>query len=117
MKMYTDPNHIRLTDPGRVEGNPVFSFLDAFGEDVDKIAEFKAHYEQGGLGDVTIKKYLNEVLQNFLLPIRTRREAFEKSPDYVLELIKSGTEKAREITSETLKEVKSAMSLSFNVTT
>ena len=113
MKMYTDPNHIRVSDSGTVEGNPVFSFLDAFGKEEEKIADLKAHYQRGGLGDVTIKKYLNEVLQEFLRPIRAKREEYEKAPDHVMQLIKTGTDKAREVTSQTLSEVKSAMALSF----
>lgn len=81
MSMYTDPNHIHVEDPGKVEGNTVFTYLDIFAEDHDKVQELKDQYTRGGLGDVKIKLYLNDVLQNILDPIRTRRERFENDPD------------------------------------
>jgi tryptophanyl-tRNA synthetase len=113
MKMYTDPNHIRVEDPGQVEGNPVFTYLDAFGTDTAKIQELKDHYQRGGLGDVVVKRYLNEVLQAFLEPIRARRQELEKDPQEVMEILKKGTEKARETTAQTLAEVRSAMGINY----
>ncbi len=113
MKMYTDPNHIRVEDPGQVEGNVVFTYLDIFDEDKEKVAELKEHYSRGGLGDVKIKRYLNEVLQDFLLPIRERREEFEQDPAYVMEMLKQGSEKAERVAASTLDEVKSAMGINY----
>jgi len=113
MKMYTDPNHLRVEDPGKVEGNPVFTYLDVFGTDTEKITELKEHYQRGGLGDVVVKRYLEEVLQTFLEPIRNRREEFAKDPAMVMEILKKGTEKAREVTSQTLSDVRSAMGINY----
>lgn len=113
MKMYTDPNHIRVEDPGQIEGNVVFTYLDIFDEDKEKVAELKEHYQQGGLGDVKIKRYLNEVLQAKLAPIRARREGYAKNPDYVLEMLKAGSEKAERVAAQTLDEVKSAMGINY----
>ena len=113
MKMYTDPNHTNIEDPGQVEGNPVFTYLDAFGSDTAKIQELKDHYAKGGLGDGTLKKYLNEVLQAFLEPIRTRREEFAKDPKTVMEILKKGTEKARITTAQTLSDVRAAMGINY----
>ena len=113
MKMYTDPNHIRVEDPGQVEGNVVFTYLDIFDEDKEKVAELKEHYSRGGLGDVKIKRYLNEVLQDFLLPIRERREEFEQDPAYVMAMLKQGSEKAEKVAASTLDEVKSAMGINY----
>lgn len=113
MKMYTDPGHIRVEDPGKVEGNPLFTYLDTFGSDPEKIAEMKAHYQRGGLGDVVVKRYLNDELQAFLKPIRKRREEFAKDPEGVMSILKKGTEKARETTSATLNEVRRAMRLNY----
>ncbi|HZK47425.1 MAG TPA: tryptophan--tRNA ligase, partial [Atopostipes sp.] len=94
MKMYTDPNHIRIEDPGQIEGNVVFTYLDIFDSDKEKVAELKEHYQRGGLGDMTIKRYLNEVLQDYLAPIRQRREEFAKDPDFVMNMLKEGSERA-----------------------
>ncbi|MCB1085124.1 MAG: tryptophan--tRNA ligase [Chlamydiia bacterium] len=112
-KMYTDPNHLRVEDPGKVEGNPVFSYLDAFGTDLEKIQELKSHYERGGLGDGTVKKYLLEVLLEFLEPIQTRRAALAKDPSAVMEILRKGTARANETASKTLAEVKAAIGMSY----
>lgn len=114
-KMYTDPNHLRVEDPGKVEGNPVFSYLDAFGTDLEKIQDLKSHYEQGGLGDSVVKKYLLEVLLEFLEPIQKRRAQFEPDPDGVMNLILKGTERANETASQTLQEVRSAMGINYGL--
>jgi tryptophanyl-tRNA synthetase len=111
-KMYTDPGHLRIEDPGKVEGNPVFTYLDVFGTDLEKIAELKAHYQKGGLADSIVKKYLLEVLVAFLEPVWKKRKEVEASI-LPMELLKKGTEKARERASLTLKEVKEAMHLNY----
>ena len=111
--MYTDPNHLRVEDPGKVEGNPVFTYLDQFGEDTAKIAEMKAHYTRGGLGDMVVKKYLIEVMQEFLLPIRTRREEFAKDPAYVQNMLIEGTARAEAEAAKTLATVKRAMRIDY----
>ncbi len=113
MSMFTDPNHLNVSDPGNTKDNPVFIYLDAFGKDKEKIAAMKAHYEKGGLGDVKVKRYLNEVLQEFLEPIRTKRKTFEKDLDFVYKIAFDGTKKANEITSATLKKVKKAMRINY----
>ena len=112
-KMYTDPNHLRVEDPGKVEGNPVFCYLDAFGTDSQKIQELKDHYQRGGLGDSVVKKYLLEVLLEFLEPIQKRRAVFEKDPNEVMEILRTGTERANETASQTLSEVRSAMGIDY----
>ncbi|MFH1533537.1 MAG: tryptophan--tRNA ligase [Nitrospirota bacterium] len=111
--MFTDPKHIRAEDPGKVEGNPVFSYLDAFDLDKEKLEGMKAHYEKGGLGDVRVKRYLEEVLQGFLGPIRERRREFAEHPDEVMQILKKGSEVARRVAADTLKEVKEAMLLDY----
>lgn len=93
MSMYTDPNHIHVEDPGRVEGNTVFTYLDVFDPDKDKVAELKAEYQKGGLGDVKIKRYLNKVLEAELAPIRERREKFAQDEDAVYEMLLEGSKK------------------------
>ncbi|MGL4742701.1 MAG: tryptophan--tRNA ligase [Sarcina sp.] len=113
MSMYTDPNHIRVEDKGRVKDNPVFIYLDAFCDDKIALQEMKAHYERGGLGDVKIKKYLNEVMQAKLEPIRARRNEYEQNMDYVYEVLKKGSEKAREKAAETLTEVRDAIGINY----
>ena len=113
MKMYTDPNHIRVEDPGQVEGNVVFTYLDVFDPDKEKVAELKEHYQSGGLGDVKIKRYLVDVLQNVLEPIRTRRAEYEKDKGYVLDMLKQGSESAERVAAETLDEVKAAMGINY----
>ncbi len=112
--MYTDPSHLRIEDPGKVEGNPVFLYLDAFDPDKEKLEEMKAHYQRGGLGDSVVKKHLLDVLQNFLTPIRERRKQFAKDPHSVLQMLFKGTERARETTGKTLSEVRKAMLLDYD---
>ena len=113
MKMYTDPKRIHLTDPGKVGGNPVFTYLDYFSTAMDKkkIEEFKDKYRQGNVGDVEVKKYLTKVLNNFLDPIRQRRYKYEKQSGLIDDLLEKGTKKAREQASETLSQVKKAMGI------
>lgn len=113
MKMYTDPNHIRIEDPGQIEGNVVFTYLDIFDSDKEKVAELKEHYQRGGLGDMKLKRYLNEVLQDYLAPIRQRREEFAKDPDFVMNMLKEGSERAERVAAETLAEVKAAMGINY----
>lgn len=113
MKMYTDPNHIRIEDPGQIEGNVVFTYLDIFDSDKEKVAELKEHYQRGGLGDMTIKRYLNEILQDYLAPIRQRREEFAKDPDFVMNMLKEGSERAERVAAGTLAEVKAAMGINY----
>ena len=122
MSMYTDPDHIRIEDPGKLEGNTVFTYLDAFCND-DHFAEYlpeyanldelKAHYQRGGLGDVKVKKFLNNVLQEELSPIRARRKEYEKDIQGVYEILKKGSEEAQKIAAQTVKEVKSAMKIDY----
>lgn len=112
-KMYTDPHHLRVEDPGKVEGNPVFSYLDAFGTDLDKIQALKAHYERGGLGDSVVKKYLLEVLLEFLEPIQKRRAAYETQLEGIMDILRKGTEKANETASKTLSAVRAAMGIDY----
>lgn len=111
--MYTDPNHLRVEDPGQVEGNPVFTYLDAFGTDKAKIEELKAHYQRGGLGDSVVKKYLLEVLLAFLEPIRKRREEYAQEPKEVMRMLQEGTEVAKEVAEATLQEVRRAMGINY----
>lgn len=111
--MYTDPNHLRVEDPGNVEGNPVFAYLDAFDPDTESVEAFKAHYARGGLGDSVVKKRLNEVLQHFLEPIRRRRQEYASDPAAVWEILKKGTARAYEAAEQTLSEVRKAMHLDY----
>lgn len=111
--MYTDPGHLRVEDPGKVEGNPVFTYLDAFDPDVQKVEELKAHYTRGGLGDSIVKKRLNEVLQAFLEPIRTRRQELAKDLSAVMKILKEGTEVTEALAAKNLAEVKKAMCLDY----
>lgn len=113
MSMYTDPNHIHVADPGQVEGNMVFTYLDVFGTDTKKIAELKEHYRHGGLGDVKIKRYLIEVLEAELAPIRKRREEFAQDPEHVMQLLQQGSQQAQAVAAQTLKEVKQAMGIAY----
>ena len=113
MTMFTDPNHLRVDDPGDTKNNPVFIYLDAFGEDKEKIKAMKEHYERGGLGDVKVKRYLNEVLQNILRPIREKRKALETDMDSIYKIAYEGTKKAQKITGETLEKVKKAMKIDY----
>ncbi|MGN6087519.1 tryptophan--tRNA ligase [Trinickia sp.] len=112
-EMYTDPNHLRVSDPGQVEGNVVFAFLDAFEPDTQKVDELKAHYRRGGLGDSVVKRVLDERLQAIIEPIRARRREFETDRAQVLEILRRGTARAREVAGQTLSEVKGALGLSY----
>ncbi len=122
MSMYTDPTHLRREDPGHTKDNPVFIYLEAFCRpehfaeflpEYSGLDELKAHYERGGLGDVTVKKFLNHVLQTELRPIRERREAWETRLPDVLEILKSGSQKARETAAATLRDVRHAMKIDY----
>lgn len=122
MSMFTDPNHLRVEDPGKVEGNPVFIYLDAFCRDehfekylpdYKNLDELKAHYTRGGLGDVKVKKFLNNIIQEELEPIRKRRKEYEKDIPEVYNILRKGTEAAREVAAQTLSEVKSAMKINY----
>lgn len=122
MGMFTDPTHIKVSDPGHVEGNPVFTYLDAFCKDeyfaefwpeYNNLDEVKAHYERGGLGDMKIKKFLNNVLQAELAPIRERRKMWEQRLPEVLEILKQGTKVAEAKAAETLHDVRSAMKINY----
>lgn len=122
MAMFTDPDHLRVEDPGKVEGNPVFIYLDAFSRpehfaqflpDYQNLDEMKAHYSRGGLGDVKVKKFLNNVLQSELEPIRNRRRELEKDIPAVYEILRQGSLKAREAASRTLDDVKRAMKINY----
>ena len=113
MSMYTDPNHIHVQDPGQVEGNMVFTYLDVFGTDKEYIQELKDHYRRGGLGDVKIKRYLIEVLEAELGPIRARREEYAKDPAAIMEMLRKGSEEAEKVAAQTLTEVKSAMGINY----
>jgi tryptophanyl-tRNA synthetase len=111
--MFTDPDHLRVEDPGKVEGNPVFTYLDAFASDKGKVEELKAHYKRGGLGDSVVKKYLLEVLLAFLEPIRKKREELSKDPKYVMDILLKGTEGVNHIAHQTLKEVRASMGIDY----
>ena len=113
MSMYTDPNHIHVEDPGQVEGNVVFTYLDIFDQDTAKVQELKDHYRHGGLGDVKIKRYLMEVLNAELAPIRQRRAEFAKDLPTVMDMLKSGSDRANQVAAQTLDEVKDAMGLNY----
>ena len=122
MSMYTDPDHIKITDPGKIEGNTVFTYLDAFSKpehfaeflpEYNNLDELKEHYKRGGLGDVKVKKFLNNVLQDELAPIRARRAEFEKDIPEVYNILKKGSDVAREAAAETLAEVKRAMKINY----
>ena len=122
MSMFTDPNHLRVEDPGEVEGNPVFIYLDAFCKD-EHFAEFlpeyagleelKAHYKRGGLGDVKVKKFLNNVMQSELSPIRERRKQWEKDIPAVYDILKKGSEIAEQTAARTLADVRNAMKIDY----
>ena len=115
MSMYTDPDHIKVEDPGKIEGNMVFHYLDVFGrpEDADEIAEMKEHYQRGGLGDVKTKRYLLEILDRELRPIRERRLEFAKDMGEVYSILEKGCERARSVAAQTLDDVKSAMGITY----
>ena len=122
MSMFTDPNHIRVQDPGKVEGNPVFIYLDAFCRpehfeeflpDYNNLDELKAHYQRGGLGDVKVKKFLNNVIQSELEPIRNRRKMWEKNLPGVYDILKKGSAAARETAAKTLDDVRHSMRIDY----
>ncbi|MGE5196164.1 MAG: tryptophan--tRNA ligase [Anaerolineae bacterium] len=112
--MYTDPGHLRIEDPGKVEGNPVFTYLDAFDPDKEGLEEMKAHYRRGGLGDSIVKKRLLDVLHVFLEPIRKRRQDFAKDPHEVMKLLFAGTSRAKNVAAGTLSSVRKAMCLDYS---
>lgn len=122
MNMFTDPTHLKVSDPGHIEGNTVFTYLDAFCKDehfaqfcpdYQNLDEMKAHYQRGGLGDVKVKKFLNQVLQAELEPIRQRRAKYEADIPFVLDMLKTGSEKAAKVAQKTLDEVRTAMKLNY----
>ncbi len=113
MSMYTDPNHIHIEDPGQIEGNMVFTYLDIFDPDKQKVAELKEHYQAGGLGDVKIKRYLNEVLEAQLGPIRKRREEVAQDIPSVYAMLKEGSQKANAVAEQTLAEVRAAIGVNY----
>ena len=122
MEMYTDPLHIKVSDPGHIEGNTVFTYLDAFCRpeyfaeflpDYADLDELKAHYQRGGLGDMKVKRFLNAVLQAELEPIRNRRKEYQKDIPYVYEILKKGSEKAESVAADTLRDVKEAMKINY----
>jgi tryptophanyl-tRNA synthetase len=110
-RMYTDPNHLRASDPGTVEGNVVFTYLDAFDGDQAMVTELKAHYRRGGLGDAVVKRRLEDILQTLLAPIRERRAALARDPGYVLGVVRAGTRSAQSRTQATLDELRSGLGL------
>lgn len=111
--VYTDPLHLRVSDPGHLEGNVAFIYLDAFDPDKEGLAEMKAHYTRGGLGDSVVKKRLEGILQELLAPIRVRREEFATDRGAVLQMLKEGTARAREVAARTTDEVRKALGLSY----
>ncbi len=113
MSMYTDPTHLKVTDPGRIEGNTVFAYLDVFDPRVLEVEELKAHYQRGGLGDVVLKKRLIEVLEGVIAPIRESASSLKKIKAAVLEIVKQGTERTREAAEITMKEIRHAMKLDY----
>ena len=122
LSMFTDPTHLRKDDPGHTEGNPVFIYLDAFCKD-DYFAEFlpeyanldelKAHYQRGGLGDVTVKKFLNNVIQEELRPLRERRKDWEQRIPEVYEILREGSERAEKVAAQTLNNVRHSMHIDY----
>ena len=122
MSMYTDPLHIQVSDPGHLEGNAVFTYLDAFATDADfekflpeyaNLQELKDHYTRGGLGDVKVKRFLNAIMEELLRPIREKRAEYEKNLDAVVDILKAGTENARNAAAATLDDVKKAMKINY----
>jgi tryptophanyl-tRNA synthetase len=111
--MYTDALHLKVSDPGRVEGNPVFSYLDAFDPNSAEVAALKEHYMRGGLGDMVIKKRLIEVLEAFLAPIRLKRAEYAQDKQFVLETLLQGSEATRTVAQQTMQEVRNAMGIDY----
>ncbi|KKQ32468.1 MAG: Tryptophanyl-tRNA synthetase [candidate division TM6 bacterium GW2011_GWF2_37_49] len=113
MSMFTDPSHIRVEDPGTIEGNTVFAYIDVFDTDKDRVAELKAHYQRGGLGDVKVKKHLNDILQAILEPIREQRKTFSSDPAQVTQILREGTQQARQKAAQTMNKVRKAMKIDY----
>lgn len=113
MNMFTDPNHLRVEDPGNVEANAVFRYLDAFDPNQEELQEWKKHYQKGGLGDMKVKKRLDDIMQQTLKPIRERRMLFEKDETEILNILKSGSEYARSVAVETLSKLKKVFTLVY----
>jgi tryptophanyl-tRNA synthetase len=111
--MYTDPTRLRATDPGHVEGNPVFTYHDVFNPNKEEVEEFKRLYRIGGVGDVVVKRALVKALNEFLDPIRERRSVFEQKPELVREIVMEGTRRARQRGAETMKKVRHAMKIDY----
>ena len=109
--MYTDPGHVRTSDPGNVEGNVVFAYLDAFDPDTEAVEELKAHYRRGGLGDAPLKQRLTGILEQVIAPMRDRRAAFAANRDYVRDIVRKGTERADDVTRDVLRTVRQAFAL------
>lgn len=113
MLMYTDPDHVRVSDPGKIEGNVVFTYLDIFDDNKHEVYELKEQYQRGGLGDVVLKRRLIEILNAFLDPIRTRRMELAKDPQAVMDIVFAGTDKVHEVAENTMREVREAMKLNY----
>jgi tryptophanyl-tRNA synthetase len=113
MSMYTDEKHLRVEDPGNIEGNTVFAYLDIFDPEHSKVEELKLHYQKGGLGDVVLKKRLIEVLNTFLEPIRIKRLEYAKDIDQIVNIAVEGSAKVREIAASTMQEVRQAIKLIY----
>jgi tryptophanyl-tRNA synthetase len=113
MMMYTDPNHIKITDPGKVEGNVVFTYLDAFDKNKKDLEKLKEKYKKGGVGDIETKKRLIKILKEVIAPIRERRKKLEKKPEYIEKILREGREKTRETTKRTIKDVKKAIKINY----
>ncbi|MCL5436917.1 MAG: tryptophan--tRNA ligase [Candidatus Dependentiae bacterium] len=111
MSMYTDADHLRVSDPGKIEGNTVFAYLDAFDPDLDEVARLKEHYARGGLGDVALKKRLIDVLEQFLAPIRARRALVAQDPATIEKILRDGSQRAREVASQTMRQLHAVMGL------
>ena len=120
--MYTDPDHLRVQDPGKIEGNTVFTYLDAFCRpehferylpDYPNLDELKAHYQRGGLGDVKVKKFLNAIMEETLAPIRQRRKEYEQDIPAIYDMLKKGSEEAEKVAAQTLADVKAAMRINY----
>jgi len=111
--MYTDPGHLKVSDPGNIEGNTVFAYLDVFDPNKAEVEKLKAHYQQGGLGDVVLKRRLADILENLLRPIRERRQEFYSDKDYVYKILKEGTQKTQDLANERMKEIKRAMKINY----
>ena len=113
MNMYTDPKHIRIQDPGRIKGNIVFAYLDAFDNNLEGLEKLKKLYKKGGLGDVEVKKRLIKILELLLEPIRAKRKELEKNSEKIMEILEQGTKKARKVAQETMEEVRKAMQINY----